>query len=147
MTLDRLLQLRTAIYFTTKADVNNIDKFQKVRPLFDTIRRACLRLNAEGKCSIDEEMIGYRGNLNIKQYMKNNPNKWYTRIFNIFGPGGHIMYNFILQQTTEFNNEYMEFGQRAAIIMQLSERLKGSNAELYFANSFSTFHLFESLKF
>lgn len=146
MTLKRFFQIRSAIHFTTKENENPDDRFWKVRPLFESIRKYCLTLKTGMYLSIDEQMIPYRGDLNIKQYIKNKPTKWGVKLFALCGSDG-ILHDFILQgHSTELKKEYLEFGQGAAVVMQLVERINTPKTEIYFDNYFSTFHLFEWLK-
>jgi len=59
--------------------------------------------------SIDEQMILFKGHLNIKQYMKGKSCPWGTKHFVMCGASG-LMYNFILYQgkTTEFDQNFLK---------------------------------------
>ncbi|KAL4126171.1 hypothetical protein QTP88_010397 [Uroleucon formosanum] len=59
--------------------------------------------------SIDEQMIPFKGHLNIKQYMKGKPCSWGIKNFVMCGASG-LMCNFILYQgkTTEFDQQFLK---------------------------------------
>jgi len=118
-----------------------------VRPLYEVIRKYCASLQLESTFRVDEQMVPFKGQLNVKQYIKNKPTKWGVKLFCLCGISGMI-YGFIIYQgsTTEIRPEYSQFGQSASLVMQLSERINVSNCTLFFDNYFSTFRLFEWLK-
>jgi len=118
-----------------------------VRPLYEAIRKYCASLQLESTFSVDEQIILFKGQLKVKQYIKNKPTKWGVKIFCIYGISG-MLYDFIIYQgsTTEIKPEYSIFGQSALIVIQLSERINVPNCTLFFDNYFSTFWLFEWLK-
>lgn len=82
----------------------------------------------------------------MKQYIKNKSTKWDAKVFVLCNADG-LMYDFILYQETqtEFNSD-LQFGQGAAVVMQLTEIISKPHTEVYFDNYFATFHLFEWLK-
>ncbi|GBN67016.1 Retrovirus-related Pol polyprotein from transposon 297 [Araneus ventricosus] len=113
----------------------------------DSVRNRCLQLPVEKICSVDEQIVPFRGNLNIKQYMKNKPNPWGIKIFILCGISG-IAYDFIVYQgsTTEFDNNLLSYGQSAAVVLQLSKRFVSKGHELYFDNYFNSYNLLQILK-
>jgi hypothetical protein len=56
--------------------VNESDRFWKVRPLYNAIKKRCNELSLETNLSIDEQMIPFKGQINIKQYVKGKPCPW-----------------------------------------------------------------------
>lgn len=58
---------------TTMTDLRDYDVLYKVRPLYDVIRKHCHELLLEGDLCIDEQMLLFRGTLDIKQYVKGKP--------------------------------------------------------------------------
>lgn len=147
MSLKRFYQLRSCIHFTTNENKNPNDHFWKVRPLYEAVRQGCLKVERGESLSVDEQMIPYRGDLNVNQYIKGKPTPWGVKVYPICDSAG-IMYDFIIYQgkTTEFNSECLLFGQGAAGVMQLCENIVLPGNELFFYNYFSTFSLFEWLK-
>lgn len=59
------------------------------------------------------------------------------------------MYDFLLYQgsSTEINQQHSEvFGQGAAVVIKLSDRIKERNIQLYFDNYFSNYNLLQHLR-
>lgn len=145
MTRDRFFQLRNNLH---AVDIETIDsgkdRLAKVRPMLNSIRNRCLQLPVEKEVCIDEQMVPFTGNLNIKQYMKGKPNPWGVKIFALCGKSGQL-YDFFVYQgsTTEVPKEICEnFGCAAGVVAYLSLRLNQHGHELYFDNYFSSFELF-----
>lgn len=111
MPRNRFSQLRTHLHFVNvlekPPDCN--DGFWKVRILFETLRNRMLELGLENKLSIDEQMVPFKGKINVKQYIKGNPCPWGIKIFAICGTSG-IMYDLLLYQgsSTEINQQHSE---------------------------------------
>jgi hypothetical protein len=120
------------------------DKFFKVRPLIETIRKQCMLKPVEENVSVDEQMIPFKGILSIRQYMPKKPSKWGIKVFVLAGVSGYP-YDFILYQgsKTEIPPQFKPFGSGAAIVIHLSERLQSSGHNIYFDNYFSSYQLFE----
>ncbi|XP_072376186.1 microtubule-associated serine/threonine-protein kinase 2-like, partial [Diabrotica undecimpunctata] len=133
------------MHFTSNEDQQPEDRLWKVRPLFNTIRKRCRQLEPEEVYSIDEQMVPFKGAVNIKQYIKNKPTRWGIKLFLLCGISGTI-YDFIVYQgaNTELKAEYMLFGQSPAVVMHLSEQIP-PGAQLYFDNHFSSYWLFQWL--
>ncbi|KRY03083.1 PiggyBac transposable element-derived protein 3 [Trichinella patagoniensis] len=51
------------------------DRLFKIRPLIESIRQSCLRLEQEEYQSIDEKIIPYKGRNKLKQYIPKKPKK------------------------------------------------------------------------
>lgn len=126
------------------------DKFVRVRPLMDSVRRRCLQLPVEEYLSIDEQMIPMRGRATkgVKQYVKNKPKiKWGIKNLVLCGKSG-LAYDFICYQgsTTEFDPKTLAtFGSGATMVLHLANRIDRSGHKLFFDNYFSTFPLFQIL--
>ncbi|CAM1301582.1 Uncharacterised protein at_DN0701 [Pycnogonum litorale] len=83
MTRDRFYLLRSNLYMVNviEDDASGTDRRWKVRPIFDSVRKRCLKLDMEEELSIDEQMVPFRGRLNINQYLKGKPHPWGVKIF------------------------------------------------------------------
>ena len=63
-------------------DSENYDPLFKVRPFLDHVRHNCLSLyKPQRQLSVDEAMVGFRGRLGFKQYMKDKPTAWGLKIW------------------------------------------------------------------
>lgn len=126
------------------------DKFVRVRPLMDSVRKRCLQLPVEEHLSIDEQMIPLRGRITkgVKQYVKNKPKiKWGVKNLVLCGKSG-LAYDFVCYQgaSTEFDSEMLEsFGAGATMVLHLANRIERPGHKLFFDNYFSTFQVFEVL--
>ncbi|KRX23486.1 PiggyBac transposable element-derived protein 2 [Trichinella nelsoni] len=56
------------------------DRLFEIRPLIESIRQSCLRLEQEEYQSIDEEIIPYKGRNKLKQYIPKKPKKWGIKV-------------------------------------------------------------------
>ncbi|KAG0413544.1 hypothetical protein HPB47_009313, partial [Ixodes persulcatus] len=83
MSLDRFFKLRSAVHVTdaNSQDSKSPDKFWKVRPLVDAVRKQCLELDAAEHSSIDEQMIPFTGKVPAKQAIKSKPNPEGVKVF------------------------------------------------------------------
>lgn len=90
--------------------------------------------------------VPFKGQINIKQYIKNKPKKWGIKLFVLAGQSGQI-YDFIIYQssTTEIEPELTSLGSSAAVIMHLCQRIVSKNHRLYFDNYFGSYQLFQYL--
>lgn len=76
MTRNRFYSLRNHFHIMDNLEIpaGNKDRFIKVRPIFNLLQKRCKELIPERNLSIDEQMVPFTGNLNIKQYCKGKPN-------------------------------------------------------------------------
>lgn len=101
----------------------------------------------ERNLSVDEQIVPFKGNLSIKQYMKGKPNPWGIKIFLLCGESG-IVYNMILYQgaSTNINVDLQKnFGLGGAVVLSLTQNIKKNRHFLYFDNFFSSYNLFYAL--
>lgn len=149
MNLKRFYKLRTSLHLVdiTSREATNTDRLWKVRCIYDALKARYRELPLERNLCVDEQIVPFKGKLNIKQYVKNKPKKWGVKIYILAGESGMI-YDFIIYQgsTTEINPLYTtNCGSSAAVVMQLSERISEPNHALFFDNFFSSYHLFQFL--
>ncbi|KAI4464225.1 transposase is4 [Holotrichia oblita] len=136
MARDRFFKLRKHLHFVNvhERPPENTDRLWKVRPLYDVLRNRMSELTLETALCVDEQMIPFKGRLNIKQYVKAKPNPWGFKLFALCGTSG-IMYDFVIYQgsTTELNPDQQDvFGLGAAVVLKLAERISEPNIQLYF---------------
>lgn len=94
MTVNRFFSLRTNFHVVDNLTLSNDnkDRFKKVRPMYDCVRKRCKQLIVERNISIDEQIVPFTGKLNIKQYCKGNPNPWGVKIYVMCGSSGTIYF-------------------------------------------------------
>lgn len=150
MSRDRFFQLRNALHIVNNLErpADSSDKLYKVRPLYNAIRRRCLELSLEESLCIDEQMVPFKGQLSIKQYVKGKPYPWGIKIFLLAGRSG-VAYDFLIYQgsTTELDAQNKKlFGLGASVVLHLCDRIKSEGHKLYYDNYFSSYHLLQVLK-
>lgn len=90
---------------------DNNDRFWKVRILYDSLLSRCQQLSLETILCVDEQMVPFKGNIDVRQYIKGKPNPWGIKIFALAGQSG-IIYDFLLYQgqRTELKNDFKKYG-------------------------------------
>ncbi|XP_049307799.1 piggyBac transposable element-derived protein 3-like [Bactrocera dorsalis] len=149
MSLKRFRQLRLNLHFIDNLmippDCN--DKFFKIRPLIETIRKRCQEEPVEEDVCIDEQIIPFKGKLSCKIYQKGKPNPWGIKNYVLCGKSG-FPYEFELYQGKNTNldeNLVRTVGFSSAIVLHLCKRLTKSGHNLYFDNFFNSYNLLEIL--
>ncbi|XP_022167869.1 piggyBac transposable element-derived protein 4-like, partial [Myzus persicae] len=114
--------------FTLGSDTNNkaipkenSDKFVKIRPLYNSFIKRCAQLPVEQNLSVDEQIVPFKGNLSIKQYIRGKPSPWGIKNFLLCGQSG-LVYNLLLYQgsSTQIDeNMQKNFGLGGAIVLKL----------------------------
>lgn len=149
MNVNRFFKLRQNLHFIdaqNRPETN--DRFWKVRPLYAMLHTRFLTLPLEANLCIDEQMVPFKGHLNVKQYIRGKPSPWGIKIFALCGSSG-IMYDFVLYQglTTEYKREYVDvFGVGGAVVVHLAERISVQNCKLFFDNYFSNYNVIQYLR-
>lgn len=149
MPRNRFYSIRQNIHIINNMDIarDNTDKFVKIRPLFDALNNRCKQLPVERNLSVDEQIVPFKGQLVVKQYMKGKPNPWGIKIFLLCGQSG-IVYNMILYQgvSTNINKDLQKiFGLGGAVVLDLTKHLTPNRHFLFFDNFFSSYNLFYAL--
>ncbi|XP_065292667.1 piggyBac transposable element-derived protein 3-like [Dermacentor albipictus] len=149
MTEKRFFKLRNNLHIVPEdSDFHSEDRLWKVRPFLELIRKRCLELAVEEECSIDEQMIPFKGQLSIKQYVKGKPSPWGIKVFALCGRSGSL-YDFAVYQgentiPAELKKDY---GLCSGVVLHLSKRIpSGCNYQLYFDNYFTSVPLLRRLR-
>lgn len=152
MTEDRYIQLRDNLHIINNLDVpiNNQDKFVKVRPLYDQIKKKCNSLPKSRKLSICEQMIPIKKIWSpkvLKKYKKGKSWPWSVKTYVLVSENGTIN-DFLLYQgdSTELNKNNLKlFGLGPSIILHLVQAVKKNAHFLFFNQFFSSYILLERL--
>ncbi|XP_039287703.1 piggyBac transposable element-derived protein 3-like isoform X2 [Nilaparvata lugens] len=150
MSRDRFYQLRTNLHVVNVLDTptNCEDRIHKVRPVYDSLKKRCLELDLDELLCVDEQIIPFRGKLNIKQYTKGKPMPWGVKLFVLCGKSGQA-FDFIIYQgsRTGLNEDNLKkYGFGASVVLHLSNRIAEPGHKLFYDNYFSSFHLLQLLK-
>lgn len=147
MSLKKYQKILRSLHLTNNDEVNNSDRFFKVRPYIELIRQNCLKLSQGTRFSIDEMMVPYKGKKagSRRQYMKNKPKKWGFKLFVRAGVDG-MVYDFFPYsgentfqdiQFSEYENSYFGLGPKVVIALCKSIPNKPLSI-IYFDNFFTT---------
>jgi hypothetical protein len=153
MALKRYQQIRRWLHFANN-NLDNGDRYHKIRPILEKIRLNCLKQQGKEKqFSIDEMMIAYKGMKagKRKQYMKDKPNKWGFKNYVRAGVSG-IIYDYILYAGEDtfrqhrFSEEEESLGFGAKVVIALCQSIEHKPAIIYCDNFFSSPELFYILR-
>lgn len=150
MTRNRFFELRTNFHIMDNNTVstNNKDRFVKVRPIYNVLKKRCNELSIEKNVCVDEQIVPFKGKLSVKQFMRGKPNPWGIKLFLLCGESG-LVYDFLLYQgsTTEFDENIQNiFGLGGAVIVKLTLLLKKKRHFLYMDNFFTSFNILHALQ-
>lgn len=152
MTLKRYQQIRRNLHFVDN-NIQDSDRYYKVRPFVQKVRQNCLAQENERKFSIDEMMIPYKGTKAGKrrQYMKDKPNKWGFKNYVRAGVSG-MVYDFLLYGGEDtfrfytFSDKEASIGFGGRIVIALCQSIKFKPAFVFCDNFFSCPELFYILR-
>uniref|UniRef100_A0A672L7S8 PiggyBac transposable element-derived protein domain-containing protein n=1 Tax=Sinocyclocheilus grahami TaxID=75366 RepID=A0A672L7S8_SINGR len=151
----RFQLLRRYIHFNDNQQCSeNPDRFYKIRPLFDMLRKQCLLIPSTYKHSVDEVMIGYKGTRagSLCQYIANKPDKWGFKVFCRASSSG-IIHDLLMYQgaSTFFNVTLSEEEQMlpigAKVVTTLCKTIQQPRLSVVFFDNFLTsFKLVQTLQ-
>ncbi|RVE41092.1 hypothetical protein evm_014257 [Chilo suppressalis] len=152
MSLKKDEKIRRYLHFVDNTYAND-DRYFKVRPILEKIRNNCLQLVEEGRYSIEEMMVPYKGTRagSRRQYLPKKPKKWGFKIFVRAGVSG-LIYDFIPyagedtfrgRVFTEYENS---LGLGAKVVIALCSTIKEKPATIYFDNFFTSLELIHHLR-
>ncbi|KRY14741.1 PiggyBac transposable element-derived protein 3, partial [Trichinella patagoniensis] len=98
------------------------DRFYKVRPLLENIRKTCLEETPGELQSVDEHIIPYEGRCKMKYYNPKKPCKWGLKLFARCGKNG-LVHDFWLcdRMAPKVENPIGFFGMN--VVMKVCEKL------------------------
>lgn len=150
MPINRFFKLRSAVHITDAStrDPSSTDKFWKVRPLIDVVKRRCLELEVLEHSSIDEQMIPFTGKVAAKQVIKSKPNPEGVKVFVRCSHDG-LAHDFEIYQGkgTGVDSTHAHLGLGGSVVMRLSEAMPThKNLKFFFDNYFTSIGLLRELK-
>lgn len=78
---NRFEKLRNNLHIVEVSLPDQNDRFWKVRRLLNESEERCRSLKVEERLCIDEQIVPFKGKLDIEQYMKGKPYPWGVKIF------------------------------------------------------------------
>jgi hypothetical protein len=70
---------------------NNTNKFWKIEPVVNAVRKRCLSLPQDEYSAVDEQMILFTGRMPAKQAIKSKPNPVGLKNWVICGKSGRVL--------------------------------------------------------
>lgn len=140
MTSKRFFKLRAALHVTgVDAPQDSLNKFWKVAPVIDAVRRRCLELEPLAENSIDEQMVPFTGRVPAKQFVKNKPHPEGIKVFVRCSSDGLAHdFEFYQGKGTGISKDHSHLGLGGSVVMRLVEALPhGLNMRCYMDNYFS----------
>lgn len=148
MSSKRFRLLRRTIHFNDNSLIHGtVDRFYKIRPIFNFLNRAFQCETQTPKQSIDEVMVGYKGKTagNLRQYIKNKPDKWGFKLFSRASEDGFIHDMVLYQGLTTLQShgvtltpEQEALGATSQIVSTLAKTMTCSSPTAIFADNFFT---------
>ncbi|XP_039276089.1 piggyBac transposable element-derived protein 3-like [Nilaparvata lugens] len=154
MPLKRYQAIRRYLHFVDNTVQSN-DRYFKIRPVLESIRKNCLSVEQEQRCSIDEMMIPYKGTRagSRRQYIKNKPKKWGFKMFVRCGVSG-IVYDFLLYGGEDtfsgfvFTEEEETHGLGGKVVHALCKSIPNQpGSVVFFGNFFCSLALVTYLRY
>lgn len=148
MSSKRFRLLRRTLHFNDNSLIpGTVDRFYKVRPLFNFLNEAFRDEPQTPKQSIDEVMVGYKGKTagNLRQYIKTKPDKWGFKLFSRASEDGFI-HDMVLYQGAvtlqahgiPLTAEQESLGATSQIVSVLASTMTSSSPTAIFADNFFT---------
>ncbi|KAI3366108.1 hypothetical protein L3Q82_009927 [Scortum barcoo] len=157
MSSKRFRLLKRLVHFSDNTNLpGTTDRFFKIRPLFTFLNTAFRSEPQTPKQSVDEVMVAYKGKTagNLRQYIKNKPDKWGFKLFARASEDGFI-HDIVLYQgktTLEAHDipvtpEQEAMGATSQIVSILASTMSSSTTTAIFAdNFFSSLEIVRYLK-
>nr|CAH7758611.1 unnamed protein product [Callosobruchus chinensis] len=126
---DRFNFVTQNLHLNDNNDLEQNDKFSKLRPLFLILNEKFISLAPFEEChSVDESMVPYYGGHGSKQFIRRKPIRWGYKIWVGTTSKGYIEWFEPYQGcTTIISEKYRPLGLGASIVLQFSDIMQVQN--------------------
>lgn len=148
MSVNRYEQILSYLHFVDNYTYQpgNTDRLFKITPVLSTLQKTFLAAaDPEEFQSIDEQIIPFKGQLSIKQYIPKKPKPWGVKVWVRAGSSGY-MYRFKVYQGSANRGHSSGLGMAGDVVMHLCDDIKHRNHKVFFDNFFCSIPLLEALK-
>ncbi|KAJ8931360.1 hypothetical protein NQ314_015735 [Rhamnusium bicolor] len=147
--LERTATKQNEGYVRFEVITSNSRGIDKILPVINQIREACLQIPIEECLSCDEQVIPFKGRTSLKTYNPKKPHKWGYKMWVLSGVSG-LSYNFELfagkQGFSEVQNE-PDLGAASNVVVRMSRVIPSDkHYKLYYDNYFSSLPLVSYLE-
>nr|CAH7713554.1 unnamed protein product [Callosobruchus chinensis] len=152
MLRDKFEYIMTHIHFSDNLNLDESDKFAKLRPIFDHLNKCFLKYaSPEEYHSVDEAMVPYNGRHGCKQYIHGKPIRYGFKLWVGTTRLGYINWFVPYQGASTYVNEaYKPFAVGASVVLSYADHLKSKWEDLkfhfFFDNFFTSPSLLETLE-
>lgn len=135
MTRTRFENIAGALHFSNNDTADKNDRACKVRPLITHFNKSFQDAREPSKRqSIDENMIKFRGQNEMKQFIKNKPIQWGFKLWCRCDSLNGYLYEFDLYQGK--NDDQHGLGE--GVVLKLCKSIENLNCEIYFNKFFNS---------
>lgn len=147
MSRNTFLSIKQNIHLSDNNNLDQNDKFAKLRPIFDIINEKYLQFGIfSHNLSIDEEMVPYFGRHSCKMFMRGKPVRFGFKLWCLCSSNGYL-FKFIPYGGKMAGREKSEFNLGEEVVLNLLSVVDyPSRYCIYFDNFFSSYNLFRILK-
>ncbi|XP_037773143.1 piggyBac transposable element-derived protein 3-like [Penaeus monodon] len=148
MSRDRWEEIKVNLHLTDNSQIDPNDKLSKVRPLLEHLRSKFKEIPMTEYLCVDEQMVPFKGNSSMKQYIPKKPHKRGYKIFVLADDMG-MVYDFMpyVGKIEPVNNPIVpDLKPSANSVLHLAESIPPfKNHKLYFDNWFTSLPLIDHL--
>lgn len=149
---DRFELIMSNLHFADNNQINNNDKFAKVRPFFRHLNQKFLdHAPLQKSHSVDEAMVPYYGRHGCKQYIRGKPIRYGYKLWMGCSRLGYVYWFEPYQgASTHVGDKYKELGVGAGVILTYADHIQSKWPEkdgfhFYFDNFFNSVDLLINL--
>ena len=139
----RFEKIKRYVHFNNNANIlllghRNFDKLFKVRPLVDHLRKKFNSIPMVQTLCVDEQMIPFKGNSTLKQYIPSKPHKYGYKVFVLCSNKG-LIHDFELY-TGKINlpADEPDLGASSNIVVRLAKVVSTQKIHLLFFDNWFT---------
>ena len=128
-------------------DARQQDRLWKVRPLLETIRQGCLKIERPVEVSIDEQMIPFTGKTGLKQFVPGKPNPEGLKNFVLASSDGMVLDFEVYQgrKLADGGKDGKPWLVGESVVVRLTESLP-QGTSVFFDRFFTTPRILEHLQ-
>lgn len=153
MRRDRFLTIWKYFHLANNNNIDQRDKYYKLRPLIEKLQAKFLEHYVpEKELNFDESMVKYFGRHSCKQFIKGKPIRFGYKVWCVNGKSGYLV-NFMIYQGKDpkSNDNYNAvFGSSSApfvtLMNEIPEEKRNLRYSLFCDNLFTSFHLLTHFK-
>ncbi|XP_043529513.1 piggyBac transposable element-derived protein 4-like isoform X2 [Frieseomelitta varia] len=149
MSYHRFSLLLTCLRFddvTTRHHRRKLDKLAAIRDVFDIFLTNCQESYLLSEyCTIDEQLVPFRGRCSFRQYIPNKPAKYGIKIFTLADANSRYTFSMEIYVGIQPEGRYKVSNKVLDVVMRLVQHIEGSGRNVTGDNWFSSIPLAKCL--